>query len=386
MNTKTGISTTAVGLVLVLSLYFIQITDIQIFNDLRQQLFPGSRLDHFHRVPTISFSDLINDDQTIDPKILSSMQEFGFFYVTNVPDYNAIQELTLLKHFFSLPDATKMALAVKKHEPKNSNIYRGYGPLVDSGTQHKEMFNIGRHEAPTPTYEQTDSPLDKLRAISREQSVWPKSGDGEFDGEFRKVFSEGLKIRMNIARGVIRSIGRSLEADHLISRFTESEFSTLGLRRYPTRTRRTENMNSVYDGVALSELEHEDSTVTVLSTFNYTGLQALYGEDYLDVPPSDDGFIVNIGTLVEDITDKKIKAVRHRVKQVDFERHSIPCFFNPSFDADISKSISGRTTAAGEETQLFGEWMRDYLPSVEPGLLDADMTKEAVDDVDDGGH
>ena len=27
--------------------------------------------------------------------------------------------------------------------------------------------------------------------------------------------------------------------------------------------------------------------------------------------------------------------------------------------------------------------MRDYLPSVEPGLLDADMTKEAVDDVDD---
>ena len=32
-------------------------------------------------------------------------------------------------------------------------------------------------------------------------------------------------------------------------------------------------MNSVYDGVALPELEHEDSTVTVLSTFNYTGLQ-----------------------------------------------------------------------------------------------------------------
>ena len=30
--------------------------------------------------------------------------------------------------------------------------------------------------------------------------------------------------------------------------------------------------------------------------------------------------------------------------------------------------------------------MRDYLPSVEPGLLEADMTKEAVDDVDDGGH
>nr|AIW06466.1 putative isopenicillin-n-synthase [Velamen paralellum] len=179
---------------------------------------------------------------------------------------------------------------------------------------------------------------------------------------------------MLVARGVIRSIGRSLGAEQLISRFAESEFSTLGLRRYPVRALKTGKMNSKYDNVALSELEHEDSTVTVLTTFNYTGLQALYGGEYLDVPPSGDGFIVNIGTLVEDIADKRIKAVRHRVKQVGFERHSIPCFFNPSFDADISKSISGRTTAVGEKSRIFGEWMKEYLPAVEPGLLEEDIT------------
>ena len=58
--------------------------------------------------------------------------------------------------------------------------------------------------------------------------------------------------------------------------------------------------------------------------------QALYEDKYIDVPPSNEGFIINIGTIIEDITDKRIKAVRHRVKQVDFERHSIPFFFNPS--------------------------------------------------------
>ena len=34
-----------------------------------------------------------------------------------------------------------------------------------------------------------------------------------------------------------------------------------------------QNMKSEYDNVTLSELEHEDSTVTILTTFNCTGLQ-----------------------------------------------------------------------------------------------------------------
>ena len=36
-----------------------------------------------------------------------------------------------------------------------------------------------------------------------------------------------------------------------------------------------EKMNSVYDDVTLSELEHEDSTVTVLATFSNPGLQVI---------------------------------------------------------------------------------------------------------------
>nr|AIW06471.1 putative isopenicillin-n-synthase [Beroe abyssicola] len=135
------------------------------------------------------------------------------------------------------------------------------------------------------------------------------------------------------------------------------------------------NMNSEFDNVTLSELEHEDSTVTILSTFNYTGLQVLYQNKYWDVPPSGNGFIVNIGTLVEDIADNKIIAVKHRVKQMDFIRHSVPCFFNPSFDADIGKSISGRQTKAGKKYNIFGEWMRSYLPLVEPGLLNDNIIK-----------
>ena len=41
-------------------------------------------------------------------------------------------------------------------------------------------------------------------------------------------------------------------------------------------TNMKQNMNSEFDNVTLSELEHEDSTVTILSTFNNTGLQVRY--------------------------------------------------------------------------------------------------------------
>ena len=164
--------------------------------------FPKDAHHPFNRVPSISCSKLINDDNSIDTEIFDSMREFGFFYVTNVSNYDAASELKYLNSFFALPTSTKMALAVKKHDSRNKNIYRGYGPVVEnSGTQHKEMFNIGPHEVPTPSYKQTDSSLDKLRAISREQSVWPETGDVQFDEEFKKVFRLGVQIRIAIAQG-----------------------------------------------------------------------------------------------------------------------------------------------------------------------------------------
>nr|AIW06467.1 putative isopenicillin-n-synthase [Lampocteis cruentiventer] len=356
-----------------MSCFFSQLFDVTLIFNLNQRLF-GTPHHPFDQVSTIPYKTLTNDNLSVDSRVLSSMQQFGFFYVSEVPDYSSERELELLKQFFNLPTADKMAVAVQKHNPENSNLYRGYGPLVaTSGTQHKEMYNIGPHEVPPPQIKQTDTPLDKLRLISREPNAWPKTDDSAFDEELKRVFENGLQTRLRIGRGVIRSIGRSLGYPQLEDKFTESEFSTLGLRKYPLRKSVTDETNSKYDKVPLTELEHEDSTVTILATFNYTGLQALYDGVYLDVPPSKGGFIVNIGTLIEDLADGQIKAVRHRVKQVGFVRHSIPCFFNPSFDADISTSISGRVTAAGEKYTIFGEWMKDYLPDVEPGLLKKDF-------------
>ena len=134
-------------------------------------------------VAVINFQDLFHEKFPSDLAILSSMKEYGFFYVTKIPEYSAEEELKYLKEFFDLPDEKKMALAVNKHNKNNRNVYRGYGPVVEgSGTQHKEMFNIGPHETNSESIEEssTQDELAVLKAISKEGNVWPKTGSRRF--------------------------------------------------------------------------------------------------------------------------------------------------------------------------------------------------------------
>ena len=166
--------------------------------------------------------------------IYQSMREYGFFFVTNVTDYNATIELQHLKKFFELPDHVKMRLAVNKHNPDNVNVYRGYGPLqVDTGTQYKELFNIGPYETDT-IFNVTDL-LSVIRSISVEKNVWPKSNNNDFDRAFKDVLKRGFDLRRNIALYIVESISQYLGHPELIDRFTHHEFSTLGLRQYPVR-------------------------------------------------------------------------------------------------------------------------------------------------------
>ena len=107
------------------------------------------------------------------------MTEYGFFYVANIPEFSAAEELEYLKEFFALSDEVKMGLAVRKHNPQNSNVYRGYGPVVEgSGTQFKEMFNIGPHDYADPQFiTKSEDALTNLKTISKEGNLWPKTGD-----------------------------------------------------------------------------------------------------------------------------------------------------------------------------------------------------------------
>ena len=200
----------------------------------------------------------MDNNSTTQQRLLSSMVQFGLFFVQDIPSYNSSNELKTLKSFFELPLETKMALAVKKHRPESSNAYRGYGPLVGGlTTQFKEMYNIGPfNDIPQFKPSSTENSLELYRAVGRETNLWPKTDDPMFDTHFKNSFIKSFETRRSVGKAVVRCIGSVLGHPELSDRFIEHEFSTLGLRRYPAGTEDR-----------LTELEHEDSTVTILSTF-----------------------------------------------------------------------------------------------------------------------
>lgn len=81
---------------------------------------------------------------------------------------------------------------------------------------------------------------------------------------------------------------------------------------------------------------HTDSGfLTLLSTFNYPGLQVKIGEEYKSIRPMPNAIVVNLGDMISRITNYKLKATLHRVLDIGVDRYSSPFFFEPHYAASI---------------------------------------------------
>ena len=88
-------------------------------------MFHGDSEDVFAPVARIPYTDLLNDNLYVDPFILHSMKHYGFFYVMDIPGYNASTELNYMQRFNELPEEFKAAVEIRRHNPENKNAYRG---------------------------------------------------------------------------------------------------------------------------------------------------------------------------------------------------------------------------------------------------------------------
>ena len=87
---------------------------------------------------------------------------------------------------------------------------------------------------------------------------------------------------------------------------------------------------------------HTDSGfLTLLSTFNFPGLQVNVGYDtYKSVKPRPNSIVVNIGDMLSRITNYTLKATKHRVMDIGKDRYSSPFFFEPHYAAAIPTVLS----------------------------------------------
>jgi len=249
--------------------------------------------------------------------------EYGFFYLTGhgVPAELIERVMGTSRAFFNLPEDDKMAI-----ENLQSPHFRGYtrvgGELTQGKVDWREQIDIGPER---PALDLTADDADYLRLEGPNQ--WPVNLPA-----LQEVMTQWRAELNDVALRLMQAWALSLGADkHVFDEaFAHKPSTLIKIVRYPGKSDPTPRQ-----GVGA----HKDSGVLTLLFVEpgKGGLQVEKDGEWIDAPPLDGAFVVNIGELLEVATDGYLKATVHRVISplIGDDRISIPFFYSPALDATI---------------------------------------------------
>lgn len=271
-------------------------------------------------LPVVDFSLLDRPAERI--RLREVTHTAGFFYLVG---HGVSEELVsdlngMAREFFALPDQDKLAIELAR-----SPHFRGYsrvgGELTNGEVDWREQIDFG------PEADAVDGPVGPQWL--RGPNQWPAAIPAMPELIVR------YQREMNaISRELLQRWAQSLGAPAGVfdSAFGTEPTSLMKLIHYPRRPAHV----SGDQGVGA----HKDPGVMTLLSLQHdsTGLQVqdLDGQ-WLDAPPLDGAFIVNIGELLEVSTGGYLRATPHRVVAPVSApaRISIPYFFGPALDGVV---------------------------------------------------
>lgn len=302
-------------------------------------------MDH---IPVIDLAPLqgIGDKGAMAQAIHDALSNIGFMYVKHHGVDQALIDAAFAqsKTFFDQPEADKMAL----HITGSGEALHGYTELFgennDPGRTRdlKEIFDLGR------------MPADGVTRPFFGPTPWPPALP-----EFRRVMEayhlELLALAQRLMGGIALSLG--LPEGYFEPMMTEP----VGIQRllhYPPQ-------DKVADDSLIGIGAHTDyGCLTLLAQDPVGGLQVMNRDGaWIEAPHIPGTFVVNIGDMVQRLTNDVYLANLHRVINTSGrQRYSIPFFFDVDFDtvfAPLEVCISADNPAK-YEPMVCGEhkWAR----------------------------
>ncbi len=287
-------------------------------------------------IPEIDIGPLFADDpqvrRSVDRQIGEAAHEIGFLSVHGAPDPDAVgaaQRRSLLR-LFSISEDEQRKLWKKNFAPEHPNLYRGWFPLETGEARSRQGFELGPDLI-------RELPEDGTDDLLYEPSVFPP--EAILPG-WRQDAANYYRAIEKVGFAILGALSRSLgipEA-HFRNAFQDG-ISTLRLLHYPGRDPNASiplNLETHFMDWQGERREivcggHVDSgLVTVLGQCDVSGLQAQARDGaWVDVPPRQDGFVINFGGLLARWTGGRVRATMHRVLSDGSERFSVPFFFEP---------------------------------------------------------
>lgn len=252
-----------------------------------------------------------------------SFRQFGFALVRDhgLDRKLVAQAWALTKAFFALPDAEKR----RYHLPGISGA-RGYTPfgteIAKGATRHdlKEFWHVGR-----------DLPARHPLESAMPANIWPLSPEG-FEQTFRALFSE-----MDRVGGLLLSrIALHLKlAEDWFEPAIEDGNSILRLLHYPP-------VQGDAQGAIRAEAHEDINLITLLLGAEEAGLQLLDRDGaWVDVAPQEGALVVNIGDMLQRLTNHVLPSTTHRVRNpsgpaAGHSRYAMPFFLHLRSNFPIS--------------------------------------------------
>ncbi|MFC4295632.1 isopenicillin N synthase family dioxygenase [Novosphingobium tardum] len=263
-------------------------------------------------LPVLSLADA---PASLSRDLGESFQTFGFAMVKDHgldPDLVA-RAWDLTAQFFALPEEEKRRYAIPGQG--GARGYTPFGTEIAKGAKAhdlKEFWHVGR-----------DLPAGHPLSDSMPPNVWPDRPEG-----FRATFEELYAELDRVGATILSRIATWLKLDeHWFDPAIEDGNSVLRLLHYPPVPNA--------EGGAIRAGAHEDiNLITLLLGAEEAGLELLSREGkWLAVDPPEGALVVNIGDMLQRLTNHVLPSTTHRVRNPEgpraaHSRYSMPFFLH----------------------------------------------------------
>ncbi|KAI3469736.1 hypothetical protein Pfo_026399 [Paulownia fortunei] len=236
------------------------------------------------RFPVIDLVGIHNDPakhKEIGDKILDASETWGFFQVVN--------------HGIPISIVEEMLNGVRRFHEQDTEIKKQY---YTRDFTKKMLYNSNFNLYGSPAASWRDS----LYCIMAPNPPQPE----ELPSACREILMKFSKQVMELGISLFRLLSEALglNPNHLID-IDCAQTLSLFAHYYPACPE---------PELTLGTVKHSDySFLTVLLQDNFGGLQVLHQNQWVHAPPLPGALIVNIGDLLQLISNDKLKSVEHRV-------------------------------------------------------------------------
>ncbi|MCC2980400.1 isopenicillin N synthase family dioxygenase [Sphingomonas sp. IC4-52] len=271
------------------------------------------------KVPTLSLADQAHNPDRFAEDLGGSFRRFGFAIVADhgIPQDLIARAWAQTEALFALPDDEK-----RRYFIEGAGGARGYTPFkteIAKDAKHvdlKEFWHVGR-ELPAGHHYESEMPAN----------VWPARPDG-----FKDTFLELFRAFDTAGDKLLSAIARHLGlAPNWFDPAVKDGNSVLRLLHYPPIP---------VDAEGVRAGAHEDiNLITLLLGAEEAGLELLDRDSgaWLAIKPPEGAMVVNVGDMLQRLTNHVLPSTTHRVvnpppERRGHSRYSMPFFLHPAPD------------------------------------------------------